>query len=150
MKSRQFLFAALCGLGAVSMAVAGEGQAKPFKPGDQIVCTSATRLLRGRSTLATVNEGQALRVLKVEGPWVGTAVSVNGRTIGGWISSKQLATPQEYQAMRPTTRRGYSYQPAPVYGSPDYGLSTYGGTFIMSETPYGRPYWRADRKVIGY
>jgi hypothetical protein len=146
-KSRQLLVAALCGVGIVSTAFASEGAApaNPFKPGDEIFATSAAKLMRGDSILATVNAGQTLRALKIEGPWVGTTVTANGKTIGGWVWSKQLSTPRDYQAMRRTARRSYTYQPAPVSGQ-----RTYAPPFVMGETRYGRSYWRSDRKIVGY
>lgn len=146
-RSKHLLLAALCGMGIVSTAFARQAAvqaANPFKPGDQIVAASTAMLMRGNSVLATVNVGQELRALKVEGPWVGTTVTVNGKTIGGWIWSKQLATPRDYQALRQTARRSYSYQPVP------YGQPVYARPFVMDEAPYGSSYWRADRKIIGY
>ncbi|HQU45254.1 MAG TPA: hypothetical protein PK867_20735 [Pirellulales bacterium] len=151
---KHLVLAALCGVGFVSNAFAREAvaaPANPFKPGDEIVATaSGTPLMRGYSTLATLAEGQTLRVLKVEGAWVGTTVTVNGTKIGGWLWNKQLATPRQYQALRQGVRRSYSYQPAPVYQGPYFGQPTYTQPFVMGETPYGGSYWRADRKVMGY
>lgn len=110
--------------------------------------------MRGYSALATAAAGQSLQVFKVEGPWVGTAVTVNGAKIGGWIRAGQLATPRQYQALRQSARRSYSYQPAPVYGGSYQGyyrgVPAYSQPFIMGATPYGGSYWRADRKIIGY
>ena len=152
--TKHLVFAALCGVGLASTALAREGVAtptNPFKPGDEIVATaSGTPLMRGNSTLATVAQGQTLRVLKVEGSWVGTTVTVNGAQVGGWLWSKQLATPAQYQAQRQTVRRSYSYQPAPVYTGPYVGQRSYSQPFVMGLTPYGNPYWRADRKIMGY
>ena len=153
---KYLLFAALCGAGLISNALALEPASAPvnaFQPGEEVVAAVAgAPLMRGYSTLATAAQGQTLRVLKVEGPWVGTTVTVNGTTIGGWIWSRQLMTRPQYQAMRETSRRRYSYQPSPVY-EPAYegyygGGRSYSGPF-MGVSPSG-PSWRADRKVIGY
>jgi hypothetical protein len=149
---KHLVFAALCGAGFASTVFAREGvatAANPFRPGDEIVATATTNLMRGNSALATVQEGQALQVLKVEGPWVGTAVTVNGQKTGGWLWSKQVASPRQYRAMRQDVRR-YSYQPAPVYQGTYVGQPTYTQPFVMGETRYSRSYWRADRKIVGY
>ena len=149
----QLAIAALCGIGLVSTTFTREAAAaaSAFKPGDEVVATvAAAPLMRGYSTLATAAQGQTLRVLKVDGPWVGTTMTVNGKTIGGWVWSKQLLPPQQYQAMRQTIRRSYSYQPAPVYVERYYAPPTYSQPFIMSVSPYGESYWRADRKIMGY
>lgn len=132
----------------------------PFRANDEfIVASRHAPLMRGDSTLATLNQGQRLKVLKVEGPWVGTAVTRNGQKIGGWVWAGQAATPQQYAALRRSVRR-YSYSPTPSYS---YGGSYGGGgmrgvrpnqesprRLIMGATPYGPSYWRADRKIIGY
>lgn len=155
---KQFAFDIMCGLALISRSLADDNSAtvaKTIRPGDEaVVVVAEAPLMRGHATLATVTEGQRLRVLKVEGPWVGTTVTVNGAKIGGWIWNQQLATPRQYQAMRQNVRRSYSYQPAPAYRGPYQGY--YRGApassqpFIMGETPYNGSYWRADRKITGY
>ncbi len=139
----------------------------PFKPNDEfIVASRSTPLMRGHSTLATLNQGQRLRVLQVEGPWVGTAVTQNGSKVGGWVWAGQAATPQQYSAMRRSAARRYSFAPTPSYsyGGGSYGSGASGsyGTrgvlpnqespnrLRMGSTPYGRSYSRADRKIMGY
>ncbi len=137
----------------------------PFHPNDSFVVThSGAPLMRGDSTLATLPRGETLKVLKVEGPWVGTAVMVNGRKIGGWVWAGQAATPERYMAMQRSARRRYSFAPTPSYGvyggystAPSY-LGPNGvlpnqespNRLIIGETPYGPSYWRADKKIIGY
>jgi hypothetical protein len=142
-----------------------------LQPNDEfIVARPNAPLMRGSSTLATLPQGERLRVLKIEGPWVGTAVMVNGRKVGGWVWAGQAATPQQYTAMRSSMRR-YSVAPTTSFGptggySMSPGYNTTGGYgagpdgvlpnqespnhLILGATPYGRSYWRADRKVIGY
>lgn len=137
----------------------------PFQPDDSFVVTqSGAPLMRGDSTLATLPRGETLRVLKVEGPWVGTAVTVNGRKIGGWVWAGQAATPDQYTAMQRSSRRRYSFAPTPSYGvSGGYSNvpAYYGPNGVLpnqdspnrlriGETPYGPGYWRADKKIIGY
>lgn len=137
----------------------------PFHANDSFVVTySGAPLMRGDSTLATLPRGETLRVLKVEGPWVGTAVTVNGRKIGGWVWAGQAATPEQYTAMQRSAQRRYSFAPTPSYGvSGGYSMApSYLGPsgvlpnqsspnrLIIGETPYGPSYWRADKKIIGY
>lgn len=137
----------------------------PFQPDDSFVVThGGAPLMRGDSTLATLPRGETLKVLKVEGPWVGTAVTVNGRKIGGWVWAGQTATPDQFTAMQRAARRRYSFAPTPSYGvSGGYSNAPayYGPSGVlpnqdspnrleMGFTPYGRRYWRADRKITGY
>lgn len=142
-----------------------------IKPGSQVVINAGMASLKlGRRTLANLSQGQRLRVLEVRGPWVGTAVTVGGRRIGGWVWNGQVTLPEQFAARRPSVRR-YSYQPAQAMESPlprsgpypyatnvlppdmrDYrtgGLRS-GSPLVMGATRYGRNYWRADRKIIGY
>lgn len=140
------------------------------RAGDEVVVTGGTALMRGTRTLATLSRGQRLKVLQVEGPWVGAAVTVNGRPVPGWVWHRRVTMPERFVAARPPVRR-YSYQPAPARESlgprsgpypyatnvlpPDMGDYYTGGLrsgspLIMGATRYGRNYWRADRKIIGY
>jgi hypothetical protein len=149
-------------------------EANPVAPparGDRqvVVSVNSAPLMRGGKTLTTVRYGQRLNVIEVKGPWIGTAVMVDGRRIGGWVWNGQTATPDRFAAGRQAVRR-YSYQPsasaersrAGGYPNsyrtntllPDMGDYNVGGfrsssPLIIGETPYGRGYWRADRKVIG-
>lgn len=142
-----------------------------IQPGAQVVVNdAAASLMRGRRVLATFARGQRLEVLQVAGPWVGTAVMINGRRTGGWVWRGRLTTPERFAAGRPPVRR-YSYAPAQAMESPlprsgpypyatnvlppdmrDYytGGMRSGSPLIMGATRYGRNYWRADRKIIGY
>lgn len=151
-----------------------------IRPGSQVVVNdAAASLMRGRRVLATFARGQRLEVLQVAGPWVGTAVTINGRRTGGWVWRGRLTTPERFAAGRPPVRRysyapgvrRYSYAPGQPMESPlprsgpypyatnvlppdmrDYytgGLRS-GSPLIMGATRYGRNYWRADRKIIGY
>lgn len=129
--------------------------AAEFRSGDQfVVAQQGTPLKRGSETLATLSQGQRLKVLEADGEWVGTSTVVNGRTVTGWVYKRQVATPADYAARR-MTRRSYSYQPsAPASGysppSRSSARASSNGQFIMGLTPYGRSYWRADRKISGY
>lgn len=138
----------------------------PFQPNDSfVVAYSGAPLMRGYDTLAALPQGETLKVLKVEGPWVGTTVMVDGRKVGGWVWCGQAATAERYAAMQQSRRR-YSFAPTPSYGGygayGGYGDSDYVGTvgvlpnqdspnrLSIGDTPYGPRYWRADKKIIGY
>lgn len=147
-------------LGAVVVLAAAGWWTSPavaadFRTGDQfIVARQNAPLKRGSETLATLPQGQRLKVLETDGDWVGTSVMLNGRAVTGWVHRPQVATPTEYAAQRATRR--FSYQPpapsAGTYSPPSRstGRSSSNGQFIMGLTPYGRSYWRADRKISGY
>lgn len=161
------------GVGALTSLLAASAVAAPpaqCEAGDQVVVTAnSAPLMRGRSTLAYVHARSRLQVIRVEGPWVGTALTVNGRRVGGWLWNGQLATPRDLAARSGSTRR-YSFQPAaPGLGDPYRGPYPYatntlppdmrdyvtggmrsGSPLIMGATKYDRNYWRADRKIIGY
>lgn len=134
-----------------------------------VVSVGRAPLMRGSQTLATVAYGQRLNVIEMQGQWVGTSVTVNGRRIAGWVWNGQTSLPDQFAA-RQAVRR-YSYQPLPggvgytggAYPNPyatnvlppdmrDYNVGGLRSSspLMMGETPYGRSYWRADRKVIGY
>lgn len=147
----------------------GPGQAA-IEPGAQVVVfDGAALLMRGQRTLATLSPGQRLPVLQVQGPWVGTALTINGRRTAGWVWSGRVTTPERFAAGRGVRR--YSYQPLPARegAGPRSGPYPYatnvlppdmrdyytgglrsGSPLIMGATRYGRNYWRADRKIIGY
>jgi len=83
------------------------------KVGDTIVAPAAVPLKVGDKVVATVPQGQRIAVSSVEGPWVGTSIEQNGRTIGGWALASELAgaSPQypaaiPYYAARPVWSGG--------------------------------------------
>lgn len=138
-----------------------------------VVAVDHASLKRGDKTVATVGYGQRLRVIEQRGAWIGTAVTINGRRVAGWVKNSQTSSPDQFAA-RQSVRR-YSYQPAPGAGRtgvggggagastnasatntlpPDMGDYNVDGLrssspLIIGESHYGRGYWRADRKVIG-
>lgn len=149
-----------------TMLLAPSAMAANFRTGDQfVVAQEGTPLKRGTNVLARFSQGQKLTVIKTEGDWLGASAVVNGETLAGWVHQRHAVTPAQYAARR-TTRRSYSYQPpsqpsaparanaSPSRGNTYYrgggGRSSSGGQFIMGLTPYGRSYWRADRKISGY
>lgn len=163
--SRYLLAAAV----VMVLAHANAAAAAPQTGRQVVVSVSRAPLMRGSQTLATVAYGQRLNVIEMQGQWVGTSVIRNGRRIAGWIWNGQTSLPDQFAA-RQAVRR-YSYQPIPGAGGymggaypnpyatnvlpPNMGDYNVGGVrssspLMMGETPYGRSYWRADRKVIGY
>ena len=151
-------------LGAVMPAVSLAGTAS----NQMVVARANTPVMRGRSTLATLPAGHRFDVIRREGSWLGMQTMVNGRTVSGWLYQGNVATPQQF-AQRTTARR-YSYAPVvpgadrgqrgpyPYAGNtlpPDMREYSTGGVrsnspLIMGWTTFGRNYWRADRKIIGY
>lgn len=129
--------------------------AQEFSPQDQIVVAQqGAPLKRGSRVLATLDQGQRLNVVESRGNWVGTRVVVDGQVVAGWLHKRYLSAPAQ-SAQGRTTRRVYSYQPAPAVGNYSssgrgYSAPQSNGGFIMGLTPYNRSYWRADRKISGY
>lgn len=164
-------FVVILGAGILMSSLADSAMAASGRcaAGDEVVVTAGNApLMRGWSTVAQVPAGLRLQVIRVEGPWVGTAVTVNGRRIGGWMWNGQVATSREL-AIRSGVNRRFSFEPAPAMGGPFRGPYPYatntlppdmrdyvtGGLrssspLIMGATKYGPNYWRADRKIIGY
>lgn len=66
--------------------------APTLRAGDEVVVMAArANLMLGYQAVGTSNAGQHLKVLNVEGPWVGTQIDANGKPIGGWIRSELVA-----------------------------------------------------------
>lgn len=129
--------------------------AEEFRVGEQMVIAQPkVELKRGTETVATLSDGQRLKILQTDGEWLGTSTTVNGRTVTGWIQKRQVLTPAQY-TQRPTTRRSSSYQPAPATSTPSNSAANRGSSrsrskgFIMGQQ-YGSDYWRAGRKINGY
>jgi hypothetical protein len=133
-----------------------------------VVATANAPVMRGHSTLATLPAGHRFQVIRREGSWVGTRTTINGRTVSGWLWKGNVTTPEQF-AQRTAARR-FSYGPAvpgadrPNRGPYPYATNTLppdmrdyvtggvrsGSPLIFGATTYGRMYWRADRKIIGY
>jgi len=84
-----------------------------LKVGDTIVAPANVPLKVGDQVVTTVPQGQRITVSSVEGPWVGTSIEQNGRTIGGWALASELtgASPPyparlPYYAARPVWSGG--------------------------------------------
>ncbi|MBI1903259.1 MAG: hypothetical protein HYS13_19330 [Planctomycetia bacterium] len=61
------------------------------KKGDVVIVVPETAdLQRGADIVAKATKDQELEVLKVSGNWVGTAVTVEGKKVGGWIHKKYI------------------------------------------------------------
>ncbi|HQU42489.1 MAG TPA: hypothetical protein PK867_06735, partial [Pirellulales bacterium] len=136
-------------LWAASSALAGEA----FRAGQHItVANEGAPLMRGWHTLATLSQGQRLKVLKTEGNWIGTSTSVNGRRVSGWVWNRHVATPSQ-QAKRRTAQRRYSYQPGAMLTPYRHQYSTSpldgvraGRRLIMGVTPYFK--FRGFREAV--
>lgn len=124
--------------------------ADTFRAGDEVLVSNrGASLMLGKNTLATLPQGQRLRVVRTQGEWLGTSAVVNGQTLAGWVYRGRVA-PTTQAAQRRTGRRTYSYQPAPT--SDGYRRRSSGSTprGYMGPAPYGPQYWRADRKINGF
>ncbi|MBI3465346.1 MAG: hypothetical protein HY000_20150 [Planctomycetes bacterium] len=63
--------------------------APAYKAGDEVVVTAGrANLMIGNRAVGAASAGQHLRVLQVEGHWVGAQIEANGKQIGGWIRSE--------------------------------------------------------------
>lgn len=127
-----------------------------LRAGDEAVVNHATTPLKiGHETLATLAHGQRFKIIEVQGPWLGTRVTVGDGERLGWIWRESVTTPQQFAA-QPRRVRRYSYAPSEVLAQPRASYSRGGSSssssepFIMGATPYGPRYWRADRKIMGY
>jgi hypothetical protein len=61
--------------------------------GDTIVVAAANASLKlSDRVVASVPQGHRIIVSSVEGPWVGTHIERNGRSVAGWILASDLAT----------------------------------------------------------
>jgi len=107
-------------------------QPMTFHAGDKVVVSADhANLMKGMDTVATVNKGQAFDILKVQGPWLGAEIEMDGKKLTGWIWSQQVvavnqpspsAPDQTARAMpQQQERRSFSYEPSysqpPVYRS---------------------------------
>jgi hypothetical protein len=64
----------------------------PFKAGDRVTVTSdGANLMRSRDVIAPLRKGQELTILKVQGQWLGTSVTIDGRTKSGWIAARDVS-----------------------------------------------------------
>jgi hypothetical protein len=58
-----------------------------FKAGEQVkIAGDGVKLMRGHDTIATLNQGQEITVLKVQGRWLGTSIEIGGETKSGWVA----------------------------------------------------------------
>lgn len=74
----------------------------PFKAGDTIVAAANIPLKVDNQVVATVPQGQRITVSSVEGPWLGTSIEQNGKSISGWVLADEIAgTSSPYPAVSP-------------------------------------------------
>lgn len=131
-------FAALTVISTTGSAVAGHGtacccqnygnhgqHAAMFQAGDKVVvAVDGANLVKGSETLGTLKKGDAFEVLKVQGPWLGAQIEINGKKTSGWVSLNQVQAQSDRTAgamPQQDERRSFSYEPstvqpqAPVY-----------------------------------
>lgn len=62
-----------------------------FKAGDRVVvATDSAPLMIGTRSLGAVPKGTEFAVLKVQGPWVGASVQIDGQTKSGWVPARTV------------------------------------------------------------
>ena len=66
-----------------------QGQTE-FQPGDTIVTRQSTELRAGAETLASLPAGTHLVVTKVNPPWLASSVQEDGKSVTGWVSSRDV------------------------------------------------------------
>jgi hypothetical protein len=67
-------------------------RAASYTEGDScVVIAKEAALQKGNVMCATVTMGTQIKVLRVEGEWVRTAIQYEGKTVEGWIESGNLA-----------------------------------------------------------
>lgn len=114
---------ALAGMLAERSVFAGPSGPASIHPGDTVtINTEGARFMVGHEALATLGQGQTLKVLRVQEGWVGATVQMHGKAVSGWVRAGQVM-PGSSLAQRGTARRSFSYEPGsqPVYRS--YGRS---------------------------
>jgi hypothetical protein len=68
-----------------------EPTATTFKGGDKIRATAdGTTLMVGTQVVGTVRRGVQLTVSQIQGPWLWTSVTQDGRTVDGWIRAENV------------------------------------------------------------
>jgi hypothetical protein len=55
------------------------------------IADSSVKLMRGSDVIATLPKGQEVRILKVQGPWLGTSIEVDGVKKSGWVLASNAA-----------------------------------------------------------
>lgn len=62
-----------------------------FKAGGHVkIVGDGVKLMRGHDTLATLNNGQEVSILKVQGNWLGTSIEIGGETKAGWVAARNV------------------------------------------------------------
>jgi hypothetical protein len=73
-----------------------------FKAGQRVaVAGDGVKLMRGRDAIATLDKGQEVTILKVQGQWLGTSVTVDGQTKSGWVAVRNVHRLNETQSPKP-------------------------------------------------
>lgn len=96
-------------------------QPAAFGVGDQVVVSvDEAKLMKGTDALASVKKGQSFQVREIQGPWLGTEIERDGRTIKGWVwynhatlaDKPSTETADRAAAQPPVERRSFSYEPS--------------------------------------
>jgi hypothetical protein len=56
-----------------------------------MIASTGVKLMRGRDVIATLPNSQEVRILKVQGPWLGTSVKVDGVKKSGYVLASSVA-----------------------------------------------------------
>ena len=63
-----------------------QASAPAIKGGDKVsIATWSASLMVGPQVVATVPSGERLTVSKIQGPWLWTTTTKDGRNVSGWI-----------------------------------------------------------------
>ncbi len=97
-------------IGVAALGI-GSATASAQEVGDQVMVRIETaNLQRGQQALAVMPLGHRLRVLKIEGDWIGTSVRVNGDKVGGWVHRNDVSLVEPVTSAQPAEVA----QPAPA------------------------------------
>ena len=62
-----------------------------FKAGERAkIAGDGVKLMRGHDVIATLNKGEEITVLKVQGGWLGTSIESHGETRSGWVAASNV------------------------------------------------------------
>ena len=59
--------------------------------GRALIAGADVKLMRGRDVSATLPKGQEVRILQVQGPWLGTSIEMDGVKKSGWVLASKAA-----------------------------------------------------------
>ena len=81
-------------------------RSREYQPGDTVIVGADRAHLRiGNDVIATLAKGMTMRVVEVDGQWVGGHVDVDGTTHSGWILATNIASALAAHDSRTTTEK---------------------------------------------